>query len=250
MSAIELLTSGLSDGAGSAKGTVGGIAAGVTAIGLGLKSFTTIPEGHIGIKTRFGKVRRYRTGEQKGHPIMKQPGAHPTFPGVHAYRTINTRLRSNDLEPAHVQIRNEDGSSEKRALRASVNWRVSDEGDNPYRALFEVDDGSDLTQIVTNFCLGGLRSVLEAEGMPESEERLLEATRLKCATWLPQIGVELLGISLKDTTRSEAQILAESLRGPEAPNPHTAAERTAVTLGAEEVYPLLHLVQEEDPGQA
>lgn len=210
-STVEMLSSGLTESVGVGKGTVGAIAASVTGIGVALKSFTTIPEGSVGIKTRFGKVRRHRRGQDKGQPVIRGPGAHPTFPGVHSYRIISVQRRSNDLEPSGIEVMDADAESSKRNLKASIGWHVLKEGLNPYLAEFGVVDG-DLTQTVTNVSLGALRKLFESGHSVDSPEAdLLTALQNQCGERLLTIGVALVDLSIKDTTRSEAQVLVEGL---------------------------------------
>lgn len=208
----EMLTSGIGEGAGIGKSTIGYLTGGVAAIGIALKSFTIIPEGSVGVKTRFGKARRHKKGDLAGQPVIKGAGAHATFPGVHNYKVVNVRHRSSDLEPSNVEVYDEQGNAEKRSLQASVTWRVSDEGDAPYRALFEVEDGS-LTQMVTNICLGGLRKTVEEHGphVMNRTEDLYSGTYRHTHEWLGRIGVTLEAVQIKDSAPSEAQILANAL---------------------------------------
>lgn len=226
----EMLTNGIGEGAGIGKSTVGYITGGVAAIGIALKSFTVIPEGSVGVKTRFGKARRHKKGELTGQPIVKGAGAHATFPGVHSYKVVNVRHRSSDLEPSNVEVYDEQGHAEKRSLQASITWRVSDEGDAPYRALFEVEDGS-LTQMVTNICLGGLRKTVEEQGphVMNRTEELYSSTYQHTHEWLGRIGVALEAVQIKDSAPSEAQILANALGNlvPDDPTTSTGAARVS-----------------------
>ena len=231
----EIISSGIGEGAGVGKSTIGYITAGVAAIGIALKSFTIIPEGSVGVKTRFGKARRHKKGDLAGEPIIKGAGAHATFPGVHSYRVINVRRRASDLEPSFVDVDNR-GISEKRALRASITWRVSDKHDDPYKALFEVEDGS-LEQSVTNICLGGLRLTIEEHGraITNQPELLHAETNAHIREPLGLIGVNLEAIQIKDTTQSEGQAVGNAIQSasPDNPLPNIAAI-AAVHLAAEE----------------
>lgn len=218
--ATEMLTNSLGEGAGVGQSALRYVVGGATAIGLGIKSFQSIPEGSVGVKTRFGKVSRHKRGEQAGMPIIREAGARLTFPGIHSYRIVNLRYRSTDLESGAVELPIEHlGSDEKRSLQASIIWRVSGEGDAPYRALFGVEDGS-LVQTVTNVCLSGLRQVIETHGKAvlNDSARLFTETNARTNEWLNIVGVVLEAVQLKDTTLSEAQVVAGALNNPYRPD--------------------------------
>lgn len=223
MGAMEVVSSTLGEGAGIGRGAMGGLAATATGITLALKSFTTIPEGSVGVKTRFGKVRR----DQEGAPIIKQAGARLTFPGVHAYKLINTRMRSNDLENTSVEMISQSGLPEKRSLSASILWFVSKEDDAPYRALFEVEE-ADLTQLATNTCLSALRSTVHRKNLSvlDDADALYENTKVGCQNWYDHAGLVLAALNVKDVTPSEAQVLASAF--PDNDNPSNKSMLSAV----------------------
>lgn len=140
-------------------------------------------------------------------------------------------------------MHDEQGNAEKRSLRASITWRVSDEGDAPYKALFEVEDGS-LTQMVTNICLGGLRKTVEEHGtdIMNSSEALYDNTSAYTSAWLGRIGVALEAVQIKDSAPSEAQILAHAFGGldPDDPEASSRALRTPASIAT------VHLATEEN----
>lgn len=70
----EMLTNGIGESAGIGRSTIGYITGGVAAVGIALKSFTIIPEGSVGVKTRFGKVRRYKKGRERGATNHQRTG--------------------------------------------------------------------------------------------------------------------------------------------------------------------------------
>ncbi len=204
---MEMLSNGLSDSAGIGKGTIGGIAAAVTGVGLVLKSYQKVETGQVGVKTFMGKVRRHRRGELKGKPKIVGAGAHPTFPGVHAINTIGVKERSTDLEAIEVDLIGESGRKLQKLVRASIDWAVSPEDDHPYLALYEKID---LGQFVTNCCTDGLRaSISDTNGEYLSNSKATtKDVQERIKDDLITGGVLLTAIRITTETRSAAQVIA------------------------------------------
>jgi hypothetical protein len=198
-------------------GTLTGAIVAGTGIGtLVSKSTTLIRTGEKGVCTRgnrvvFKEVRDLSAPE--GHrlaPKIKGPGLrwHAPWNPIH---TVSTKDRSNDLELIHVE------RDKQWTVKSSIMWRVSEEDDAPFRALYKVDNG-DLVGSITNLCAEGIRTALLNESIEESAFKtpallgslVLDPVREICADSLSDYGLELRRIYIKDCARSIGQMLSRS----------------------------------------
>jgi hypothetical protein len=68
-----------------------------------LKGHDKVDQGHLALKTRFGKVVMYKFGKsKKGHPKVVDPGFKFLVPFMHSLRKIDVRNRTR---PLVIQLR-------------------------------------------------------------------------------------------------------------------------------------------------
>ncbi|MBA3758555.1 hypothetical protein H0X10_02910 [Candidatus Saccharibacteria bacterium] len=197
----------LSGGFDASRGLATGIGASALAITSAFKAVTTIKTGEMGVRTRFGKVQFYRSElDELGQiiepaPKIVGPGVRFTFPATHSINKISVQDRSNDLGELLVD------RSQQYLVRSSVTWRVSPEGDNPYRALYLTDS---LTESVTNLCLNGLRGTMMDlnENDMYDTDAIFNGVRDRCSEPLLEHGAELRRLNIHTIARSIGQMLS------------------------------------------
>lgn len=191
------------------KGVLGSIAAIYAGAKIALSSLNAVEQGHLGVKTRFKKVRT----DKQGRVVIKDAGPHLVFPGVHAYETISTRARARDLEVVEALMYGQDGVAQKWRIDASIVWNVRD----AYRAIFEVQGEEDgLNAYVTNYCAGALFGAINNQdpgGIIAKQEEYFEGIRQSVTGNLGEVGVVLNELLIKGFAPSEAQVIADGIPG-------------------------------------
>lgn len=209
----------VSGGMGLSKELVGGIAGVGVAISSALKGFKRVPQGEMGVRTRFGKVKFGKDGE----PRVVGAGLHGVLPFTHSIETISVQDRSHDLGDFAFER-----DDQKYHVKSSITWAVSQEKEHVRRALFETNS---LTETVTNICASGLWIVMTSidRGKINDSREISHDVHEICDEDLLVYGVLLKALRLREVARSEAQVLAGALqRNP----PDDMSGRLAVVAGA------------------
>jgi len=245
----EVATS-MAGGAGAdVKEYVGYTTAAVGIAGVAFKAFTNVPQGNVGLRTRFKRARQEKDsilpwGPKAGEVYkLVGPGPRITMPFAHSINLISTQDRTT-LLPA---FRADSGQNRQHDINASITWgvvRQEDAGkyDIPYkelifRALYEASSQEELTEAITGICVPGLRKVILAESEPhkiepiEAEQKLTEI----CRDPLLGYGVELRRLNVINTAFTNADVLGTRL----ADTQHAVGAAAA----ALEIIPDLRLAQ-------
>lgn len=171
------------------------------------KGIKFVPEGQRGIKLRFGKAVRYKTGTNKGKPKVVEPGLRILIPFVDTL--VRRHVRQQTIRSENQEVMLKDRSVFR--ITAVTIFRVTD----VYRALFEIDN---LDDSVDDFCMAVLRDYLsqkDADGIIDTQkisEELLQLLIQKGSEW----GVEFLAFRLTDcspTSQTADLLLTKTLAG-------------------------------------
>ena len=192
----------LSGGMGISKEVVGGVAGVGFAISSALKGFKRVPQGEMGVRTRFGKV----SYDKNSIPRVVGAGLHGVIPFTHSIDTISIQDRSHDLGDFAFER-----DEQKYHVKSSITWAVSQEKEHVRRALFETNS---LTESVTNICASGLWIVMtsiDKDAMSDARE-ISQNVHEMCDEDLLVYGVLLKALRLREVARSEAQVLAGALQ--------------------------------------
>lgn len=188
-------------GLGISKGAAGGIAGGLFAVKSALSAFVRIPEGEMGVRTRFGKV----VFDKSGQPKVVGAGPHGVFPFTHSIETIGVQHRDKDLESFDFER-----EGEKWSAKSSISWKVSEEKEHVYRALYKTQT---LPETVTNICSSGLWIVLTSIDRKKlnNQHEVAGGVHELCDDDLLEYGVVLNALRIRGIARSEAQAHADGL---------------------------------------
>jgi len=134
---------------GGGRGLITTVSASFLLGGTAVKAFTKIEEGQMGVRTHFGKATR-TSGDKEGELYgIVGPGIRVVVPFTHAIKNISIQDRTNTLP--EIQINSE---GEQLRIESYIRWAVRKDGDNPYKALFKVEDSTELTQTVSTMLYG------------------------------------------------------------------------------------------------
>ena len=160
------------------------------------KAFSYVNEGELGIKLRFGKARK----DKSGKPKIIHPGFVLMIPWVDTLMKHHVRQQTLRFDNQRIMIK--DGFILN--INAVLIFRVTD----IYRALFEIDD---LHNSLAGISMGVLRDVFtgrDHKNLSDTKEisnLLLDGLGEKVQQW----GVELLQFNIIDCapTSETAQII-------------------------------------------
>lgn len=164
-----------------------------------------VREGEAGIKLRFGKAVRYKTGPYAGQAKVIQPGLRLLIPFVDTL--VRRHVRQQTIRSDNQEIMLKDKTVFH--VSAVTIFKVVD----VYRALFEIDD---LDGSIDDFCMAVLRDYLsqkDAEGLESTQqmsEEMFDLLVAKGAEW----GVEFISFRLTNCSPSSQTaelILTKSL---------------------------------------
>lgn len=212
MAAMEVVRS-----AGGMGGRVIGTAiAGAIAIPAAMSAMTSIGEYERGVRTKWGKI--HRDEDDNPDPKILQPGRHYMFPGAHSIYKISLQDREDSLQEFPL-----DKGDAQYEVRGDVTWGVSDEGLDPYYAMFHADSIDMLREKVMNVAEWALGAALnEFDGditqfqrhgkeiFKSAKEFANDGYPGNC---LPHYGVELRALSYK-AARSYGHMVLNSGGGP------------------------------------
>jgi regulator of protease activity HflC (stomatin/prohibitin superfamily) len=212
-------------------------AMGLIALGASAsKAFKVIPQGDVGIRMRSG--RPVLKDELHGLHEEEIAGLPPEISNKGIYQIESKRivwLRPfvDDVVKVNVTDRTSDPrafyieSSEdcKFQIDAAFGWYVRRDGDNPFKARFNVNnekrDSSDkdkdreLEQTVVSICNSGLRRVLSGRSIDSllniNDEEVQTNTRVQCKDKLLNYGVALKDVRIESVARVDASIIAKAI---------------------------------------
>jgi len=202
MIAQEIISgaSGVSGEAITAAGT------GILAVTTAFKSIKRVSPGEKGIRMRFGRAKM-----RDGKPVIVGSGMHGIIPFTHGIENMDIRDQSTEVAELFI-----DRSEQYRVL-ASFVWRVSPEGDNPYKARFLVEG---VENVVPHICFGALRTVMTTI----NEKQMIDAiavgdgVRQLCEQDLEAYGTEMRRLNLHSVARSVGSMLRPAGITPEPGN--------------------------------
>lgn len=192
-------------GSGIGAGLVGPMG-GAAAAGAISKSWGTVPEGYRGIRTQLKKVPKFEEDRPKKPPL--KPGFHPTMPFTHSIVLINVENRANT---GKATVERKEGLYD---VEAAFIWQVLPDGDNPYRALYHVNDGEDLTQIVTGICRAGLSKAITTMDKDHIQrpKAVLNEVNNHCLDRLLYFGVALNAVEIQEVFPNTDALTASAIR--------------------------------------
>lgn len=181
-------------------------AGGVTTSIGAVKSLGFVPEGHVGVKLRWGKVVHYSYNKydrksnklhSMGDVIYYGPGWRWIIPYTHKFRTVSLLEQVMDL-PGHEILLADNMIFE---ISAVINFRVVE--NIAYKALYKVDDYKDA---LNKLCITELRELLAEQTHDELRlakvinQALFEAVHdIAYEKW----GIKVLSFRLKETKPDE-----------------------------------------------
>jgi regulator of protease activity HflC (stomatin/prohibitin superfamily) len=198
---------GIGTGIGTAGAGLGaaGIATAASMAGEGSGQYI-VPEGYVAVRTRFKHVKKDREGRPQ--PVILGEGFHPfVVPFAHSLKLISVRDRVSELGVVQID------RGQQLNVEAWAKWKVSRDGNNPYRALFHAEEG-ELGQIVISTCVNGLRNVMTGIGEEDllNEDRIYNQVNYLCHEKLLHYGTVLLGLSIRDIAPRDAEIQRMGIR--------------------------------------
>jgi regulator of protease activity HflC (stomatin/prohibitin superfamily) len=125
----------------------------IAGVGAVASSGRVVHEDERGMKLRFGKVVRHKSGARKGHPKVLLPGFRLLIPAVDRLKKIHVRASTVNLPIQAVMLKDRTVFE----VGAMVIVRVRDTDADIYNALFETDD---LPGSVSDYCAAELRDLL------------------------------------------------------------------------------------------
>ncbi len=168
------------------------------------KSIAFVQEGQRGVKLRFGKAVRHRTGKNAGQPILVEPGFVFMIPYVEKLQRRHVRQETNRLDYQKIMFK--DGMIFQ--VSAMLLFTVTD----VFKAMFEIDN---LDYAVNTFGLAILREELSSRSHKDLAdyekigEALLDRIRQKGEDW----GVKFHAFKITDcspTAETEQLVLMET----------------------------------------
>jgi|GEM_PF-5255784 len=200
------------------------------------KAFKIIPQGNVGIHMRSG--RPLLKDEFKGLSEEELAGLPPEMAQNGIYQIESKRLVwlrpfIDDVVMVNVSDRTSDPraffveSSEdcKFQVDAAFGWYVRRDGDNPYKARFNVnhekrdnndkDKDRELEQTIVSICNSGLRRVLSGRTIDSllniQDEEIQLNTRVQCKDRLLNYGVAIKDVRIESIARVDASIIAKAI---------------------------------------
>lgn len=171
-----------------------------------MKAWGRVPEGHMAVLTNYDKVKRDKQGHP--NPIIKEPGLRFKSPYRGSLVPVDCRMRSNTLEGEPLER-----DKQLWKVKAAVFWKISADGFNPYRASYHAKSEEELTQIVTNTCLNGLRVVMEKveEDIMHDEQAVYLRTFNRTYEELLYYGVEFTRLKLLSVAIEPIEVLKSAI---------------------------------------
>jgi len=198
----------LGNGSGGGKNAVAMASSSLFVVGSAFKAFAKVSEGERGVRTNMGRATRTK-GRREGqlYGIVK-PGYHLVMPFTHAIRTVSVQNMPKDLE--NMQVNCNEGR--QFLVAASITWAVRSDGDNPFRALFNVETKGALAENVGNICTAGLRTVIDGttEEAMKNDREIASNVKDICRDDLLEYGSELRKVNITTVTRTFGQMIVEA----------------------------------------
>ncbi|NTV30998.1 hypothetical protein HGA91_03415 [candidate division WWE3 bacterium] len=192
------------------------------------KSFRFIQEGELGLKVRFGKVVRDRSGT----PRVIHPGFVFLIPWIDSLPRRHVRQQTLRFEEQRILLPN----GLTFIVSATVLFRVVD----IYKALFEIDD---LEASLSDFCMAILRDELSSYhdyGQLAQTEQVSESLILRIKEQANQWGVEFIAFRLTNCApASESSVLISTEIGAKLRIQAIAAAAVSLGYQVEQLSPTL-----------
>lgn len=141
--------------------TGAGLAASLLGGGGEKDSGWRVPEGYAGVKTFMQGVARNKQKEPAPKIVPHRKLPYLIIPGAQSIKLVSIQDRANHLAATSIE---QDGR--QYTVDASIGWKVSPDGFNPYRALFNVVKGQ-LDNTVVDICQGAFRIATSASDLQE-----------------------------------------------------------------------------------
>jgi hypothetical protein len=165
--------------------------------------------------------------DEIGHYVTLGPGIYPVVPLLQKVVKVNVQDRTERYQG--FDIESEDG--QLFTTDPSFTWHVLPNGDNPYKALFNVKNDKnsrdvardfELQQTVMGICVEGLSGVLEgrtAEALKNIDRREIdEEAKEECRDALLEYGSALRKVRIPSITRKDSEVLKQGLERSGPPN--------------------------------
>lgn len=193
-----------------------GAPAAVGATTSAIKAVTFVGQNERGVRTSMGRAVRTKDaklgkGKAGGLFGIVGPGPHLVVPFTHSIKKIGVQRRNNELGEICVDTQDE----MQILVKSAIGWRVNPDGDNPYKALFNVAEDGNLQDSVADICTAGLRNVMDGRTLRQmKDERAIEGDlKDHCKERLQNLGSELLELNLKQASRNGVIVLNFGGRG-------------------------------------
>lgn len=200
-----------------------------------VKAIEVVHQGEMGVKMHRGQPverkyeresllnkRRYSEEElaEVGHYVTLGSGIYPVIPLLQKVVKVNVQDRTERYQG--FDIESEDG--QLFTAEPIFTWHVLRNGDNPYKALFNVKNDKDnrdvardfeLQQTVLAICAGSLRRVLKgrsSENLKNIDDRKVsDLTIEECRDELLEYGSALRRVRIPSITRKDSEVLKQGL---------------------------------------
>ena len=191
---------------GNSRNITTGISTAVLAIGTGMKAVTKVSEGEMGVRVKRGRARRVLKNGELGELYgVVGPGLKVITPFVHSIYTVDVKDRTHNFQDLPI-----DCNDEQLAIKSSMIWRVSREGDNPYKARFIGGNDEQLTTTVSGICFAGLGEVAAAATSRAELKNFREIdgnVKSIVARPLLEYGVEMKLLNISSITRTFGEMI-------------------------------------------
>lgn len=197
----------------------------ITLAATATKAIEIVHQGEMGVRMKRGRPMERRGYSEEelaeiGRYVTHGPGIYGVFPLLRKIVKVNVQDRTEryqgfDIESADGQLFTVD---------PIFTWHVRADGDNPYKALFNVKNEKDnndvakdfeLQQTVVGICVGGLHRALRgktARDLKDINSQEIDAkTKEECYEDLLEYGTALKRVVLPPITRKDSEVLKQGL---------------------------------------
>jgi hypothetical protein len=164
----------------------------------------------------FGEMEAEELDESEGQYVTVGPGIYLLRPGVDKIAKVSVKPHTDPVKEFDVE--SSDGIL--HSVEPTFTWHVPPDGDNPYRALFEITNGKDnndkeraaeLKQTVLSICAEGLGMVLDGRTSKElisiNRKEVCQDVRTITEEDLNEFGVGLKRTRFPQITRVKLEVL-------------------------------------------
>lgn len=231
----------------------------VALLGTATKAIEVVHQGETGIKMQRGQpIERKKISEDEidkiGRYVTLGPGIYPVVPLLQKVVKINVKDRTDRVQAFNIESK--DGQLFN--VNPIFTWAILPNGDNPYKALFEVNNEKDnkdnekileLKQTVLGISIGGLGKVLSgrtSSDLIEIDRREVNAATIEeCRNELLEYGAALKRVVLEPITRTGAEVLKQGIERGGISSLGAVAVAAVVAEEADSAQ-IIHLTQPND----